>query len=106
MLRPFGDGFQAMASGIKIWNEKRRLQYTGEQWDYVVLKEGFAVVAPGEMIEDKMKLPAANYAGLEELGTYALRYDYSYNGEWEKTAGISGAWRGTVSSREVHVTRK
>ena len=106
VLLPFGDWYVAEASGIKIWNKKRRLRYTGATPDYVVGKDGFAVVAPGETIEDKIKLTAANFAGLEELGMYALRYDYRYDGGWDATAGIRGAWRGKVSSREVHVSRK
>jgi hypothetical protein len=106
LLRPFGDWYQAEAAGIKIWNEKHRLQYTGPTPDYVVLKEGFAVVAPGAMIEDKIKLTVTNFKGFEELGTYALRFDYSYNGGWDKTAGIHGAWRGTISSREVQLKKQ
>ena len=106
VLRPFGDRYQAVAGGIKIWNEKRRLRYTGETPDYDVLKDGFAVVAPGETIEDKIKVTAADFVGLGALGTYALRYDYSYSGDWDATAGVRGAWRGTLSSREIQITRK
>ena len=111
LLRPFGDWYDAKARGIKIWDDKRRIRYDGPTGDYDVLSDGFAVVAPGAMIEDHIELTMADFAGIEAPGTYSVRYDYSYNGVWDKTAavgenGIRDAWRGKISSREVQATRR
>ena len=106
LLRPFGDWYDAKARGIKIWDDKRRIPYSGAKADYDVRSDGFAVVAPGAMIEDQIELTMHNFSGIEAPGTYSLRYDYSYDGGWDKTAGVRDAWRGKISSREVHVTRR
>ena len=111
VLRPFGDWFLAKAAGIKIWDDKRRIRYSGPTPGYVIGADAFAVLAPGATIEDHIELTTDNFAGIETPGTYTFRYDYSYDGRWDDTAaagesGIRGAWRGTISSREVQVTRK
>jgi hypothetical protein len=110
-LRPFGDWYAAKAIGMKIWDAKQQIRYTGAQATYVIGGNAFAVIAPGESIEDQMELSIDNFAGLESPGSYTLRFDYSYHGQWDTTAaaggsGISNAWRGTIGSREVEILRK
>jgi hypothetical protein len=111
VLRPFGDWFTAKAISMKIWDGKRQVPYTGPYVTYVIGARAFAVLGPGEVVEDKMELSFDNFTGIAPPGRYTLRYDYSYGGYWDETAaagnsGISGAWRGTISSREVEVFRK
>ena len=110
VLRPFGDHYTARAVGMKIWDGARQFRYTGPALTYVIGSSAFAVIGPGEVVEDKMEI-TGNFAGIELPGRYTLRYDYSYDGYWDWTAaagksGISNAWRGTISSREVQVFRK
>lgn len=110
ILRPFGDWYAARAIGMKIWDGERQITYAGPAVSYVIGAKSFAVIGPGEVVEDKMEL-TNNYAGFERPGRYTLRYDYSYDGYWDATAaagnsGIAGAWRGTISSREIQVFRK
>ncbi len=111
VLRPFGDWYHAKASGIKIWDDKRRIRYSGPTPGYVIGADAFAVLAPGATIENHIELTTDNFAGIETPGSYTLRYDYSYDGCWDETAaagksGIRSAWRGTITSREVRVTRR
>lgn len=111
LLRPFGDWYDAKARGIKIWDNKRQIPYSGPTGDYDVRSDGFAIVAPGATIEDHIDLTMQDFAGIEAPGTYSFRYDYSYNGVWDKTAavgknGVRDAWRGNICSREVQVTRR
>lgn len=111
VIRPFGDWYLSSAVGIKIWNAQRRVDYTGPKWTYVVGSDAFAVIAPGETIQDKIDMSIENFAGIEEQGEYILRYDYTYDGRWDTTAaaggsGIKDAWRGTIVSREVQVIRE
>ena len=110
VLRPFGDHYEARAVGMKIWDGERPIRYTGPALTYVIGANAFAVIGPGEVVEDKMEI-TGNFTGIERPGRYTLRYDYSYDGYWDQTAaagnsGISNAWRGTISSREVQVFRK
>ena len=110
VLRPFGDYYDAVARGMKIWDEERQIRYTGPMASYVIGALAFAVIGPGEVVQGKLEL-TANFAGIERPGRYTLRYDYSYDGYWDTTAaagnsGISNAWRGRISSRELQVSRK
>ena len=77
MLRPFGDSYLAKAVGIKIWDHKHRIRYSGPNVTYVIDADAFAVVEPGETSEDRIELSTDNFAGIEARGTYYLRYDYS-----------------------------
>jgi hypothetical protein len=111
VLRPFGDWYSAEALGMKIWDGERPIQYSGPTPGYVIGADSFAVVGPGEIIEDRLELTTDNFAGTGSPGHYTLRYDYFYDGQWDDTAasgnsGISGAWRGTISSREIQVFRE
>lgn len=111
ILRPFGDWYAAKAIGMKIWDGERQIPYTGPAVTYVIGASAFAVIGPGEVVEDKLELTIDNFAGFERPGRYTLRYDYSYDGHWDATtaagnSGIAGAWRGTITSREIQVVRK
>jgi hypothetical protein len=111
VFRPFGDHYVARAKGMKIWDRQRQIGYTGPNLSYVVGSSGFAILDPGEIVEDQLDLTIDNFAGTEAAGSYTLRYDYSYAGEWDTTAavgacGIRDAWRGTLGSREVQVVRE
>ena len=111
ILRPFGDWYAAKAVGMKIWDAEHQIRYTGATVTYVIGADAFAVLAPDETIEDQLELTIDNFAGIETPGPYTLRFDYSYRGQWDATAaagnsGISNAWRGTISSREVEILRK
>jgi hypothetical protein len=110
VLRPFGNRYFAEAAGMKVWNQQRRIRYSGETPGYELGASAFAVIPPDGTIEDQLDLTANNFAGIEKPGTYFLRYDYSYDGQWDSAAarhesGIRDVWRGTISSREIRITR-
>ncbi len=111
VLRPCGDWYTAKALSMKIWGGERQIRYTGPAVTYVIGATAFAVIGPGEVVEDRLELMIDNFAGIKPRGHYTLRYDYSYDGHWDAAAaagnsGIKDAWRGTISSREVQVFRE
>lgn len=110
VLRPFGDWYAAQAAGLKVWDRKQRIAYSGPNASYVIGADAFTALGPGEVVEERLTLISENFA-VGSTGEYTLRFDYSYQGQWDVTAaagnsGIRDAWRGTICSREVRVLRK
>lgn len=111
ILRPFGDDYAALAVGIRIWDGHGQIRYTGPNRSYVIGAAAFVVIGSGETVQDKLELTIDNFAGIEPAGTYTMRYDYSYSGQWDTTAaagnsGIKDIWRGAICSREIQVVRE
>lgn len=108
ILRPFGDHYEAVAGGIKIWNEQAKVKYTGATWDYDLDKTSFITLAAKEIVTDTLALTINGFAETGKAGSYAVRYDYSYRGTWDEIVakqGVKGIWRGAICSREVRVKR-
>lgn len=109
ILRPFGDPYLAQGVQIRIWNEERQIRYSGGQPDYDLTAEAFVTVAPGAAVTGTIDLSPQDFAGSARVGTYAVRYDYSYSGDWDEkvaTEGIKNIWIGAICSREIAVERK
>jgi hypothetical protein len=111
VLRPFGDWYAAQAVGMKIWDGRQKIRYTGPNAAYVIGSDAFILLKPGEVVHDTMELAVENFAGIERPGTYTLRYDYSYDGQWDTAAaagnsGVRDPWRGAVASREARISRE
>jgi len=56
---------------------------------------------------DSVLLP--HEPGLDQAGTYTLRFDYRYDGEWDKKVareGVKDIWRGWIYSREVTIVKE
>jgi hypothetical protein len=56
ILRPFGDWYAAKAVGMKISHGNSQLRYAGPSATYVIGADAFAVVGPGEVVQDKLEL--------------------------------------------------
>jgi hypothetical protein len=109
ILRPFGDSYLAQAVQIKIWGEQGQIKYTGPKLDYDLNAKAFVTIAPKEVVTSTLELPVTNFAGTDKAGAYTLRYDYSYDGGWDKkvaSEGVKGIWHGTMCSREVQLRKK
>jgi hypothetical protein len=109
LLRPFGDPYLARGIQIKIWNEERQIRYSGAKADYDLDGAAFMTVAPGASVTGTIDLLPQDFAGIGRAGVYAVRYDYSYSGDWdEKVAkeGVKNIWTGAICSREIAVERK
>ncbi len=108
ILRPFGDHYEAVAGGIKIWNEQAKVKYTGAKWDYDLNKAAFITLEAKEIATDTLELSVHNFAGTDKAETYTLRYDYAYSGTWDKKVadeGVKGIWHGAICSREIQLKK-
>ncbi|MCY2967133.1 MAG: hypothetical protein NT069_26430, partial [Planctomycetota bacterium] len=109
ILRPFGDQYEARASGLKIWSEQGRVKYTGPTWDYDLNKTAFITLVAEEIVTDTLELPVRDFLETGKAGRYTLRYDYAYRGTWDKKVadeGVKGIWHGTICSREVPLKKR
>ncbi len=109
ILRPFGDACFARSVQIKIWGERGRIKYSGAKEDYDLTAKAFVTLAANETVTDTLELTVGHYAGTAKGGRYALRYDYAYSGNWDKTVagkGIKGIWRGAMCSREIQIAKQ
>ena len=109
ILRPFGDAYHARASQIKIWSEQRHVNYTGGTFDYDLGKGAFITLKAKEIVTERLELAVHNFAETSRVGNYTVRYDYDYQGDWDKTVakdGLKGIWHGAICSREVHLKKQ
>ena len=109
ILRPFGDRYDGESVYLKIWGKDGRIKYTGPEFDYVLDAKAFVTLGPGETATDTLELSNENFAGLDQAGTYTLRYDYRYEGAWDETVareGVKDVWRGWMCSREVSLVKE
>ena len=109
ILRPFGDAYYSEAVQIKLWSGKRRIAYSGPKYDYDLTADAFVTLAPGEIATGTIQLSVDHFAGTDKPGNYTLRYDYAYDGAWDKTValdGIKAPWLGHITTREIHVVKE
>ena len=108
VLRPFGD-HEAQGFYLKIWGKNGRIKYAGPEFDYDLDARDFITLGPGEIVTDTLEVSSDFFAGVDQAGTYTLRFDYRYDGGWDKKVGLKGAkyiWRGWICTREVSVERE
>lgn len=110
ILRPFGDSFFARGVQIKIWGEQGQIKYSGgKAADYDLNAKAFVTLGANEVVTDTLELPVHDFAGTEKAGTYTVRYDYAYDGGWDKklaSEGVKGIWHGAMCSREIHLKKE
>jgi hypothetical protein len=107
ILRPFGD-LEAEGFYLKIWGKDGRIKYTGPEFDYDLDAKAFVTLAAGETVTDTLEVSNDYFAGIDQTGEYTLRFDYRYDGTWDKTVareGVKDIWRGWMCSREVSLER-
>ena len=110
ILRPLGDlQLLAYASQIKIWGEQGQIKYIGPIADYVLDETSFITLEAKEIATDTLELSVTDFAETSKAGNYAVRYDYSYQGGYEKRVadeGLKGIWHGAISSREIQLKKQ
>ena len=107
-MRPFGE-LEAEGYYLKIWGKDGRVEYTGPELDYDLDASAFVTLGAGETVTDTLELSHDNFAGIDQAGSYTLRFDYRYDGTWDETVareGVKDIWRGWMCSREVTIVKE
>ena len=109
MLENFKKQWKQWYPNLKIWGKDGRVQYTGPVFDYDLDAKAFVTLGAGETVTDTLEVTTDFFAGLDQAGTYTLRFDYRYDGTWDETVareGVKNIWRGWMCSREVSLERE
>ena len=102
ILRPFGDGYYVLSSGLHILGPDGEMEYFGAMKEYMLGTSSFHELKPAMVIDETLELPKKYFKGLGELGLYKIGYKYLSLG-YPKTAKPENFWQGNIDSSAVHV---
>ena len=102
ILRPFGDGFYALSSGLHLLGPEGELKYYGPMKEYVLGISSFHELKPGMVIDETLEIPKKYFKGLGDLGLYRIKYKYLSSG-YPKRPKPDNLWEGSIDSSAVHL---
>lgn len=122
VLRPFGDQYEAEASGFEITGPEGKVDYGGPKLTYVLGADAFTYLVPGEAmletwstdaLQDWLRLTVENRPGLGTPGQYEVRFTYRATPNHDEMAKQSGRfvgeaplWTGEIRTGPVAVTKR
>ncbi|MHC4575050.1 MAG: hypothetical protein ACYS76_13120 [Planctomycetota bacterium] len=105
ILRPFGDEFYSLSSGLHILGPTGKVTYGGAWKDYVLGLYSFDELPPHAVIDETLKLPNELFPGIESRGLYKLVYTYQSSG-YPKKPKPANYWEGKIISCAVILLRQ
>lgn len=102
ILRPFGDEFYALSTGLHILGPDGEIEYYGEMKEYVLGIDSFHELYPGMIIDETLELPKKYFKGLGDRGLYKIDYKYFSTG-YPKRLKSDNFWEGRIDSSAIHV---
>ena len=104
ILRPFGDEFYALSSGLNILGPAGPITYRGAWKDYVLGTASFHELAPHTVIDETLEIPNNLFPGIQKPGLYKIAYIYQSSGYPKKKP--ADFWEGKVISSSVILLRQ
>ncbi|MHC4174333.1 MAG: hypothetical protein ACYTBX_04355 [Planctomycetota bacterium] len=105
ILRPFGDEFYSLSSGLHILGPTGSVTYRGPWKDYVLGTDSFHELAPHTVIDETLKIPNNLFPGIHNPGLYKIDYIYQSSGYPRKTKPAN-YWEGKVIGNSVILLRQ
>ena len=104
ILRPFGDEFYALSSGLNILGPAGSITYKGAWKEYVLGTVSFHELEPHTVVDETLEIPNNLFPGIQNPGLYKIAYIYQSSGyPKEKPADF---WEGKVISSSVILLRQ
>jgi hypothetical protein len=100
VLRPFGDDFFALASGINILGPDGAIPYHGAMKEYVLGTSAFLVLPAHAVMDETMELPSALFPGLGQPGLYTIGYQF-LSGGYPKQPAPENLWQGQIKTASL-----
>jgi hypothetical protein len=105
ILRPFGDEFYSLSSGLHILGPTGSVTYRGAWKDYVLGTDSFHELAPHTVIDETLEIPNNLFPGIQNPGLYKIDYIYVSSGHPRKTKP-DNYWEGKVIGNSVILLRQ
>lgn len=105
ILRPFGDEFYSLSSGLYILGPTGQITYHGPWKEYVLALDSFYELRPHTIIDETLKIPDELFAGLRSPGLYKIAYTYQSSG-YPKKIKPANFWEGKVIGDSVILLRQ
>jgi hypothetical protein len=104
ILRPFGDEFYALSSGLNILGPAGPVTYKGAWKDYVLGTDSFHELAPHTVADETFEIPNNLFSGIQDPGLYKIAYIYLSSGYPKKKP--ANFWEGKVINSSVILLRQ
>lgn len=102
MLRPFGDDFYSLSTGLAILGPDGEIPYRGAIKDYVLGTSSFVELPAHTVTEETLELPPDLFPDLGKAGLYTIGYQYLSGGHPEKTAP-ENLWQGKIKGASLSI---
>jgi hypothetical protein len=104
ILRPFGDEFYCLSSGLNILGPAGPVTYEGAWKDYVLGTASFHELAPHTAVDETFEIPNNLFSGIQDPGLYRIAYTYLSSGYPKKKP--ANFWEGKVIGSPVILLRQ
>ena len=105
ILRPFGDEFYSLSSGLHILGPTGPITYRGAWKEYVLGLHSFHELPAHAVIDEILKIPNELFPGIQNSGLYKIAYTYQSSG-YPKKVKPTNFWEGKVVCDSVILLRQ
>jgi hypothetical protein len=105
ILRPFGDEFYSLSSGLFVLGPTGSVTYRGPWKEYVLALDSFCELPPHMIIDETLEISNELLTGIRSPGLYKIAYAYQSGGYPRKTKPAN-YWEGKVIGNSVILLRQ
>lgn len=105
ILRPFGDEFYSLSSGLHVLGPTSSVTYHGPWKEYVYSLDWFYELPPRTIIDETLQIPNELFPGIQSPGLYRISYTYQSSG-YPKKIKPANLWEGKVPGGSVILLRQ
>jgi hypothetical protein len=100
LIKPFGDDFFAICSGLVIVGPDGAVEYRGPMKDYVLGTRDFIQLPGKSAVDQTLTLPRHQFPNLAERGLYTIAYLY-LAARYPRDSVPEDLWQGQVQSATI-----
>lgn len=105
ILRPFGDAFYSLSSGLHVLGPAGPITYRGAWKEYVLGTDSFHELPPHSIIDETLEMPNELFPGLQTPGLHKVVYMYQ-SSNYPKKTSPENYWKGKIVSGSAVLLRQ